>query len=300
MHARSLLLLATLSTLMATAALAADKVDIPKVMLKPSVNLVLSVVDVAKSKQFYGEVLGLKPMSDLKLPGFLMTRYNVGGTEIKFLHNPAAKEAHTGKVDEALGIRRLTLFFRDPQALAARFEEHGLPEPKFDREESERGWSRALVSDPDGNELALVIPPADAPDTALNNIELQLTVADLAASRKFYGEFIGFEELPPQKLSAAAGGQRFSFRHGNTTIALASFGSTLPRHSGRWEKARGLRYIQYIVRDLDAVSDYAQSTGQKIEQPIFPLGKLARIMFIADPDGIINEFVGLPLPPTKP
>ena len=38
----------------------------------------------------------------------------------------------------------------------------------------------------------------------------------------------------------------------------------------------------------------AQSSGVTIEQKIFPLGKLARIMFIADPDGIINEFVGLP------
>ena len=81
---------------------------------------------------------------------------------------------------------------------------------------------------------------------------------------------------------------------------LASFGAALPKHSGRWEKARGLRYIQYIVRDLHAVSDDAKSSGVKIEQPIFPLGNLARIMFIADPDGIINEFVGLPLAPKKP
>ena len=55
-----------------------------------------------------------------------------------------------------------------------------------------------------------------------------------------------------------------------------------------------MRYIQYIVRDLDAVSDYAESSGVTIEQEIFPLGALARIMFLADPDGIINEFVGLP------
>ena len=44
----------------------------------------------------------------------------------------------------------------------------------------------------------------------------------------------------------------------------------------------------------------AKTSGAKTEQPIFPLGNLARIMFIADPDDIINEFVGLPLAPAKP
>ena len=280
---------------------AAQHVDIPKLMLKPSVNLVLSVGDVEKSKDFYGQVLALKPMSNLNLPGgLIMTRYQVGGTEIKLLHSPGAKTAETGKVDTAIGIRRLTLFFRDPQPLAARFKEHGLPAPQFETEPGTRGWSRAIAHDPDGSELALVIPPADMPDKVLDTIEVRLTVGDLEKSRKFYRDFVGFDELDPEKVPATEGGELFRYRHGNTTITLASFGAALPKHSGRWEKARGLRYIQYIVRDLDAVSEDAQSSGVKIEQPIFPLGNLARIMFIADPDGIINEFVGLPLAPKKP
>jgi predicted enzyme related to lactoylglutathione lyase len=280
---------------------AAQHVDIPSLMVKPSVNLVLSVGDVEKAKNFYGQVLAMKPMSNLNLPGGLkMTRYQVGGTEIKFLHSPGAKTAETGKVDAAIGIRRLTLFFRDPQALAARFREHGLPEPQFEAEPGMRGWSQAIVHDPDGSELALVIPPADVPDKVLDTIEVRLTVGDLEKSRKFYRDFVGFEELGPEKAPETGGGELYRYRHGNTTIMLASFGAALPKHSGRWEKARGVRYIQYIVRDLDAVSDGAKSSGVKIEQPIFPLGNLARIMFIADPDGIINEFVGLPLAPKKP
>jgi catechol 2,3-dioxygenase-like lactoylglutathione lyase family enzyme len=280
---------------------AAQHADIPNLMLKPSVNLVLSVGDVEKSKGFYGQVLALKPMSNLNLPGgLIMTRYQVGGTEIKLLHSPAAKTAETGKVDAAIGIRRLTLFFRDPQALAARFKEHGLSVPRFDTEPGMRGWSRAIVYDPDGSELALVIPPADVPDKVFDTIEVRLTVGDLEKSRKFYRDFVGFEEVEPEKLPATEGGELHRYRHGNTTITLASFGSALPKHSGRWEKARGVRYIQYIVRNLDAVSDDAKSSGVKIEQPIFPLGNLARIMFIADPDGIINEFVGLPQATKEP
>jgi len=276
---------------------AAEHVNIPKLMLKPSVNLVLSVGDVEKSKEFYGQVLALKPMPNLILPGGLvMTRYQVGGTEIKFLHSPGAKTAETGQVDRAIGIRRLTLFFRDPTVLAARFKEHGLAEPVFETEPGSRGWKRAIVLDPDGSEVALLIAPAEAADT----IEVRLTVGDLEKSRQFYRDFIGFAELDPEKVPAAEGGELFRYRHDNTTIVLASFGATLPKHAGRWEKARGVRYIQYIVRDLDAVSEDAKTSGVKIEQPIFPLGNLARIMFIADPDGIINEFVGLPLPAKKP
>jgi len=300
---RTILLIGAISVMIAVQrdTDAAEHVDIPNLMLKPSVNLVLSVGDVEKSKDFYGQVLALKPMPNLNLPGGLtMTRYQVGGTEIKFLHSPGAKTNETGKVDAAIGIRRLTLFFRDPEALAARFKEHGLPAPQFEAEPGMRGWSRAIVQDPDGSELALVIPPADVPDKVFDTIEVRLTVGDLEKSRKFYHDFIGFEELDPEKVPEADGGQLYRYRHGNTTIMLASFSAALPKHSGRWEKARGVRYIQYIVRDLDAVSDDAKSSGVKIEQPIFPLGNLARIMFIADPDGIINEFVGLPLAPKKP
>ncbi|MEX0679242.1 MAG: VOC family protein [Pirellulales bacterium] len=270
--------------------LASAKVDIPKLMLRPSVNLVLSVADVEKSKEFYGEVLELKPMPNLNLPGgFVMTRYQVGTSEIKLLHSGATQKTETGKVDEAIGIRRLTLFFRDANGLADRFKTHDLPAPQFATEPAARGWTRAIASDPDSNEIELVIPAARAPERVFNNIELRLTVGDVEKSRAFYRDFVGFEELKP-----AEGAELFGYRHGNTTIWLGRFRATLPKHSGRWEKAHGMRYIQYIVSDLDAVSDFAKASGVTIDQPIFPLGKLARIMFIADPDGIINEFVGLP------
>ena len=139
---RTILLVGAISVMIAVqrGANGAQHVAIPNLMLKPSVNLVLSVGDVEKSKDFYGQVLALKPMSNLNLPGgLIMTRYQVGGTEIKLLHSPGAKTAETGKVDAAIGIRRLTLFFRDPQALAARFKEHGLPAPQFETEPGMRG-----------------------------------------------------------------------------------------------------------------------------------------------------------------
>jgi catechol 2,3-dioxygenase-like lactoylglutathione lyase family enzyme len=279
-----------------TRAAAADRIDIPKLMLQPSVNLVLSVADVDKSKHFYGEVLGLKPMANLNLPGgFVMTRYQVGTTEIKLLHLDSTEKTETGPFDKAVGIRRLSLFFPDAQALIDRFKTDGRPAPEFETEPTPRCWSRAVVSDPDGNEIELIVTAPGTPKKALGNIELRLTVGDLEKSRTFYREFVGFEELDPVDVPPAEGGTLYGYRHGNTTIVLASFGAELPKHSGRWQNAHGMRYIQYIVRDLDAVNEFAQAAGVTIDQPIFPLGKLARIMFIADPDGIINEFVGLPV-----
>jgi len=272
-------------------------VNIPELMFQPSVNVVLSVGDVEKSKEFYGAVLQLKPMANLNLPGGLvMTRYQVGTTEIKLLHSDVTQKTETGKLDEANGIRRLTLYLRDRQGLSDRFDAHDRPAPEFAVEPTARRWNRAIVADPDGNQIELVMPPAGAPDDLFNNIELRLTVRDIESSRTFYRDFIRFKELEQMEASPTDGSELYSYRHGNTTIVLGSYGDRLPRHAGRWEAARGIRYIQYIVRDLDAVNDFAVSSGVTIEQKIFPLGKLARIMFIADPDGIINEFVGLPMP----
>ena len=274
---------------------AADGVSIPALMFQPSVNLVLSVGNVEKSKEFYGAILQLKPMANLNLPGGLvMTRYQVGTTEIKLLHSEATQKTQTGKVDEAIGIRRLTLFLRDQQGLSDRFKAYDRPAPNFEKESAERNLSRAMVSDPDGNQVELVIPRDGTPDDVFNKIELRLTVKEIESSRKFYRDFIGFKELDQSTVPPAGGSKLYHYRFGNTTISLGSYGERLPRHSGRWEEARGIRYIQYIVRDLDAVNDFAKSSGVTIDQQIFPLGTLARIMFIADPDGIINEFVGLP------
>ena len=286
----ALLTLAVASTV-GSPATADDGVNIPELMFQPSVNLVFSVADVEKSKQFYGDVLAIKPMADLHLPGnFVMTRYQVGTTEIKFLHSDATKRTETGAADAAIGIRRLRLFFADESSLRERFASHDLPAPDFQGDAPRL----AVVSDPDGNQLELVILPADASADAVNNIELGLTVANLAKSRGFYRDFIGFAELDPPDIGTPARHATHRFRHGNTTIRITSYGNGLPKHSGRWADAHGIRYIQYIVRDLDAVDEYARATGATIDQEIFPLGDLARIMFIADPDGIINEFVGLP------
>ncbi len=59
---KTILLVGAISVMIAVprGADAAQHPDIPNLMLKPSVNLVLSVGDVEKSKDFYGQVLAFE------------------------------------------------------------------------------------------------------------------------------------------------------------------------------------------------------------------------------------------------
>lgn len=287
-------LLATTALLSPAETRGADGVHIPSLMFRPSVNLVLSINNVEKSKQFYGDILQLEPMANLNLPGgFVMTRYQVGTTEIKFLHRPKL-EWETGDIEAAHGIRLLTLFFVNEDKLEDSFAAHGRAVPVFEDDPVRPGWKHAIISDPDGNRIELVAHSSEAPESALDRIEVGLNVADVENSARFYGDFVQFERIDTIPAPVSGEHKSAAFRYGNTTIKLWQFPGDLPNDSGRWEAAYGIRYIQYVVRDLDAVDAFAKSSGVTIDREIFPLGNLARIMFVADPDGVINEFVGLP------
>lgn len=277
---------------LAEAAGESSEVSIESLVMFPSMNVVLSSSDLDKSEAFYGEVLGLKPMAPLMLPGNMkMPRFKVGTSEIKFLKGPDSIPNQTGGVRDAIGIRLLTFYLPDSPELDARLEAYRNDALSYIK----LGGSRRLtfVEDPDGNAIELMLLPADSPAESFDKLAIGLTVSDIDASRAFYGDFLGLEDLGAVDV-ALLGGKKYSYRHGTTVIKFWSFGGDLPVHSGLWQDAVGIRYIQYIVRDLDAVDAHARSEGANIHTPIFNLGKMARIMFIADPDGIINEFVGLP------
>lgn len=272
---------------------AQGETSIDSLITKPSMNVVLSTSDVAKVKEFYGEALGLTPMTPVQLPGGLeMTRFQVGSSEIKFLSPRGEVPRETGAIDAAVGIRMLGFYFPDVDGVTARFEEHGYATPSF-QSQGRTGMKNAFVSDPDGNMIQLIVPAAGANDETFDRLDIGLTVSDMEASRNFYGQFVDLEELAPLEIPEH-GITRYSYRHGTTTIKLWTYGNDLPKHSGRWQDAYGIRNIQYIVSDLDAVDAHAKATGADIHTPIFNLGPRGRIMFIADPDGIMNEFIVRP------
>lgn len=250
------------------------------VLWQPSMNVFRRfAVDRAKMVEFYGQVLGLRPLPSIGLGGGnQMTRFQVGTSEIKLTTVVQGRQYGTGGIRELAGLRVLTFFFPDEPALSARFAQYGYQAPSFRAVDSGR---RALVTDPDGQWVELVVLPNAPPDT-FDRIEVGLTVRDLEKSRAFYRSFVGLQELPPVS-DALLQTTKYPFRHGTTTINLWSFGGDMPVNTG----SAG---IQYVVNHVDPIDTLARARGVKIDQPLAnSLGTL-RTIWLADPDGVTNYF----------
>jgi catechol 2,3-dioxygenase-like lactoylglutathione lyase family enzyme len=135
------------------------------------------------------------------------------------------------------------------------------------------GKPAGAIADPDGNPIELVSAEADG-------IQVGLTVSDLEASRAFYGKILGFPEE-----------EQSIFTAGQSKIELwEGDGAGLPKHTGNITDAIGFRYFTFMVKDVDAVHEAAKASGATVAVPPFDLGKLARILMLADPDGNWVEF----------
>lgn len=232
--------------------------------------------------EFYGDVLGLEQLQTFDVNGTNgVARFRAGRSEVKLTSRVPGREYVPGGVRDATGLRLLTFFYPERDALVQRFREHGYPEPEF---EAVPGTDRlsALVTDPDGHAVELVVAP-DAPERTYESIEVGLTVSDLERSRRFYREFVGLEEL------AAVDDPRFDtkkyrYRNGTTTISLRSFDEDLPADTGTGG-------IQYVVTDAAAVDRLAKKRGVTIDQPLSELeGFDLKTVWLDDPDGITNYF----------
>ena len=209
-------------------------------------------VDRAKVLEFYGDVLGLKPLPPIGMAGGnQMSRFQVGTSEIKLTGSTPGRQDKSGAVRDTTGLRVFTFFFPDEAALTSRFTAHGLPAPAFKAREG--GTRGAMVLDPDSQWVELVVTPGAPPDT-FSQLEVGLTVSDLAKSRAFYREFVGLDELKPIE-SAMLGVTKYPFRHGTMTVNVWSFGAGLPANT----YTAG---IQYVMSDVALVDARAKGAGR--------------------------------------
>jgi catechol 2,3-dioxygenase-like lactoylglutathione lyase family enzyme len=253
------------------------------VLWQPSMNVFRRFdVPAERMYEFYGTVLGFEQLSTLNVgTGGGVARFQAGAQELKLTRRVPDRGYVNGGVAAATGLRLLTFFFADEGELTARFVRHGLPTPEFDDLRKE-GRRSALVTDPDGQSVELVIVPG-ATAEQLGQIEVGLTVADLERSRAFYRTFVGLEELPPIA-DERFGTRKYSYRHGATTISLRSFGEQLPADTGSGG-------IQYVVSDVEHVDALAKERKVPIAQPLQGLrGFDLRTLWLADPDGVTNYF----------
>lgn len=281
----ALLVLAAIAASVGVAQTAAPDADATtaSVLWQPSMNVFRRFeVPAERMYEFYGGVLGFKQLTTLNVGnGGGVARFQAGAQELKLTRRVANRTYEGGGVRGATGLRLVTFFFADEAQLEARFAEHGLAAPEF---KSYRGEGRrsALVRDPDGQDVELVVVPG-ATAEQLASIEVGLTVADLARSRDFYRQFVGLEELPAVD-DERFGTRKYSFRHGATTISLRSFGKDLPVDNGSGG-------IQYVVSNVEFVDALAKNRNVAVQQPLSGLrGFDLRTVWLGDPDGITNYF----------
>ena len=252
------------------------------VLWQPSMNVFRRfAVEPERMFEFYGGVLGFKQLTTFSVGNGGVARFQAGAQELKLTKQVGNRAYQPGGVKAATGLRLISFFFADETALSRRFVEHGLAAPEF-AALGDNTRRTALVLDPDGQQVELVIVPAAAP-AQLAAIEVGLTVADLERSRTFYRGFVGLEELPPVR-DLRFGTTKYGFRHGATTLNLRSFGMGLPADTGSGG-------IQYVVSNVDVVDALAKERHVAVEQPLSGLrGFDLRTIWLDDPDGITNYF----------
>jgi catechol 2,3-dioxygenase-like lactoylglutathione lyase family enzyme len=263
---------------------AAQAESVGPVIWMPSMNVFrrYSSADPEPIFSFYSDVLGHERLTEYDVGGATgVMRIRAGATELKFTGDTPGQQYQSGGVDNATGLRLWTFFYSDRDALSRRFEDHGLPPPEFVPIGSS-GRLSAVVSDPEG-ELVQLIITGDPVGTTYDEVEVGLTVSDLEASRAFYRDFVGLEELEPV-YDPIFDTMKYPFRHGATTISLRWFGDDLPADTGTGG-------IQYVVSDVELVDRLAKAGNLQIKQPLSPLrGFNLRTIWIGDPDGITNYF----------
>jgi catechol 2,3-dioxygenase-like lactoylglutathione lyase family enzyme len=98
---------------------------------------------------------------------------------------------------------------------------------------------------------------------------------------------LGLAEQPEMKLPRSmgvVGNVRYGFTLGSTTIKFWSRGE-LPVRTGAPTKRTGIRLMTAFVDDVDATHELLRSRDVPVKVPPHDLAGLARVMFIADPDG---------------
>lgn len=302
---RSLGLLLCCSALLGANSLNADaesEESIRDFLAKPSLNVVITVRDMENAKEFYGDVLGLQPMAPIRFGdktahvffphAVTMERFRVGGHEIKLIPGVETTQKREGGVSNAIGLRMVNYPIADVGAFKNRLEKHGYPPPEI-HEMPGSTYRFGLLTDPDDNQVEFYYYDGGGPPGWQESIQIALTVSDIEASRKFYGEVLGMTELP--SVPMPGGGRTvYLFQNGPTTIKFWSYGNELPNHGGRHLEAYGYRYIQYATKDVDAAYEFVKTRGASIDLPPTAVGSMpVKITFVSDPDGIINEMFGV-------
>jgi glyoxylase I family protein len=285
----------TLSVILLLSSLQLTAQTLPFEMAKPGVDIAVFVSDMTKAKHFYGDILGLPPAEPIPLnlpPGSEMVWYQAGATRIKVRGFATAPPKTETATMAANGIRLITLFVKDPNALVNRLTAAGLQAPQFNSPEKV-AYRYGFVSDPDGNQIEILTFKTEPRPDTFERFQIGLTVADAEKTRAFYTQVLGLKERPAQPLASVPGSLEYFVEAGATTIKFWSPPGDRPTLTGPTGDRLGLRYFTFMIKDVDSAFEALKARGAKILVTPRNLPDVARIMMIADPDGNTIEFASL-------
>ena len=237
----------------------------------------------AEMVKFYTEALALRSLSPIQLTAtqqMILTGVGSGQIKLSAGQGPGRKYDLEGGYAGGTGIRFFMLSYPDPEVVRQRFRDAGFAEPQFVARDD--GYQQALVHDPAGFDIIILTRPG-LKDHSDDGVGVGIGVSDLTASRAFYREFVGLDELAPVE-AKVLGTTLYPYRHEETRLFL-------------YEPAgdhvdNGSAGIQYVVRDSPMVDAKAKHRGGIVVET--PLNKLAGFdlvtVWLNDPDGVTNYF----------
>lgn len=238
----------------------------------------------AEMVKFYTEALALRSLNPIQLTSTQqMILTGVGSGQIKLSAGTQGNRKYDleGGYAGGTGIRFFLLTYPDYRVVQQRFAAAGFPEPEFVARGD--GTRQAIVTDPGGFQIVIVTRPG-VKDHSDDGVGVGINTSDLEASRAFYREFVGLDELEPAA-APVMGTTLYPYRHKETTLLLYQMGDN--RHPDN-----GSAGIQYVVRDTPMVDAKAKHRGGIAVET--PLNKLAGFdlvtVWLNDPDGVTNYF----------
>jgi predicted enzyme related to lactoylglutathione lyase len=258
--------------------------DLPLGLVAEHLNLVFSVADGPATETFYGDIMGLRRIPNVELPGGrYMVRYHGGATELKFIVGAEARAPLLSNPESARGIRALHLQLPESrrQAVFSRIRKYGVAEPKA--LDTPTQPTRYRLLDLEGNQVELMFVVDEPTDPDLVRMQFAFGVSNLIESGLFLKQVLGMTA----SLTKDASNQ---YILGQSAINLREVSSNLPAIVGMPHEMRGMSLLQFVVHDISKAREMILSRGGSIHTEPYNVGDLAVVMFIEGPDGILIEF----------
>ena len=258
--------------------------NLPLGLVEAHLNLVFSVADGLATETFYGDIMGLRRIPNVELPGGrYMVRYHGGATELKFIVGADASAPLLSDPLSARGIRVLHLQLPESRraAVFSRLSKYGVAKPKA--LETSTQATRYRLLDLEGNEVELTFVVDEPTDPDLVRMQFGFGVSNLVESGLFLEQVLGMTA----SLTQDAPNQ---YVLGQSTINLWEVPSDRPALVGMPLEMRGMSLLQFVVHDIPKAREMILARGGSIHTEPYNVGDLAVVMFIEGPDGILIEF----------